>query len=143
MATGNDTYLSEMDIRIWMRDGDPAANVLLDDYEFGQEEIRTASTLAVDYWNETPPPVNTHWNVYNFPHRYHLLMGTAANLMAMAANLYRRNKLNYNVPGGGISDQDRGKEYQEASDRLWQQYKEWCAWMKKSINVSTGWGSVG
>jgi hypothetical protein len=42
MPSGNDTFLSEMDVRIFLRDLDPAANKLLDDYEFKQEEIRTA-----------------------------------------------------------------------------------------------------
>jgi hypothetical protein len=52
---GNTGYLSDLDIRIWMRDNDPDANLLIDDYEFSPEEIRTATTLAVDYWNEQPP----------------------------------------------------------------------------------------
>ena len=54
---GNAGYLSEMDVRIWLRDLDPELNKLLDDYEFGQEEIRTASTLAVDFWTEEPPNI--------------------------------------------------------------------------------------
>jgi hypothetical protein len=141
MPTGNDTFLSEMDIRIWLRDLDPAANKLLDDFEFKQEEIRTAATLAVDYWNETPPAIQGY-ELYQFPYRYNLLMGTAANLLFMAAHLYRRNQLNYNVPGGGISDQDRAKEYDAAGEKLWQQYKEWCSWKKKSLNVHQGWGQI-
>ena len=141
MPKGNDTYLSEMDVRIFLRDLDPAANTLLDDFEFGQEEIRTASTLAVDYWNETPPPIQGY-EVHTFPWRYHLLMGTSANLLFMAAHRYRRNQLDYNVPGGGISDQNKAREYDAAGDKLWTQFKEWCAQQKKSQNVHQGWGLI-
>lgn len=141
MPTGNDTYLSEMDIRIWLRDLDPAANTLLDDFEFGAEEIRTAATLAVDYWNETPPTVST-LEVYTFPFRYHLLLGTCANLFFIAANSYRRNRLDFNVPGGGISDQNKAQEYDAVGQRLWDQFKQWCAWKKKEINVHQGWGMI-
>lgn len=143
MPEGNDTYLTEMDVRIFLRDVDPAANLLLDDYEFGTEEIRTAATLAVDYWNETPPPITTtRWEWTNFPWRYNLLKGTAANLLFMAAHLYRRNKLSYQVPGGGISDQDKNVDYDNAGQRLWNEYTSWCAWNKKSQNVHRGWGSI-
>lgn len=142
MPAGNDTYLTDMDIRIWLRDKDPAANLLMDDFEFGTEEIRTASTLAVDYWNETPPPICVYDEVYRFPFRYHLLMATCANLFFIAANLYRRNKLAYQVPGGGISDQNKDAEYDGAGQRLWEQYKAWVASKKKEINIEQGFGII-
>ena len=40
--TGNKNYLTDLDVRIWLRDNDPDANVLLDSEEFDAEEIRTA-----------------------------------------------------------------------------------------------------
>jgi hypothetical protein len=141
MPTGNNTYLTELDVRIWLRDTDPAANTLLDDLEFTPEEIRTASTLAVDYWNETPPQLS-NYTVYTFPHRYHLLLGTVGNLFFIAANRYRRNQLDFTVPGGGISDQNKAPAYDEAGTRFWQQFKDWCAWQKKAENVHQGWGLI-
>lgn len=39
--TGNLNFLTDLDVRIWLRDNDPEANVLLDDFEFSPEEIRT------------------------------------------------------------------------------------------------------
>jgi hypothetical protein len=82
------------------------------------------------------------YELYKFPYRYNLLMGTTANLLFMAAHLYRRNELKYTVPGGGITDQAKAAEYDAAGERLWQQYKEWCAWKKKSLNVHQGWGQI-
>lgn len=142
MPVGNDKYLTEQDVRIFLRDNDPEANTLLDDFEFSHEEIRTAATLAVDYWNETPPPADVPWEVTNFPSRYHLLLGTVGNLMFMAANRYRRNELQYQVPGGGISDQAKSQAYDAAGMRLWQQFKDWCSWKKKSMNVHQGWALI-
>jgi hypothetical protein len=139
--SGNSGYLSEMDIRIWLRDHDPAANLLIDDFEFGQEEIRTASTLAVDAWNEEPPSI-LGYELYDFPYRYALLRGTAANLLFIAANAYRRNKLQYSVPGGAINDQDKDKEYDAAGDRLWKAYMDWVRRKKRSINIERGWGTI-
>jgi hypothetical protein len=141
--TGNVGYLSEMDVRIWLRDHDPAANLLIQDWEFGQEEIRTACTLAVDYWNEAPPNMHGAWyTLYTFPFRYHLLMATCANLLFIAANLYRRNRLPYNIPGGSVDDQAKAPDYDTAGEKLWQSYKQWVAMKKRELNTQMGWGSI-
>jgi len=140
---GNTGFISDMDVRIWLRDLDPSANLLLDDLEFGTEEIRTASTLAVDYWNERPPSLaGARYTVYTFPYRYNLLMGTSANLLFIAGNLYRRNRLPSQIPGGSVDDQNKFNEYDAAGERLWQRYKEWVALKKRELNVQRGWGTV-
>lgn len=138
---GNPGYLTDLDVRIFLRDADPAANKLLDDYEFTPEEIRTAMTLAVDFWNEEPPEIQ-RYEVHTFPHRHALLRGTAGNLLFIAANAYRRNKLNYSVPGGGVSDQDKAPDYDAAGGKLYDEFKDWVRRKKRSINMSNGWGSI-
>lgn len=137
--TGNDRYLTEMDIRIWLRDLDPEANTLLDDFEFGSEEIRTAMTLAVDKWNDTPPFIY-FYDIRTFPFRSALLTATCANLLFIAAHRYRRNDLQYSIPGGAVNDQARHKEYDVAGERLWQKYMEWVAHAKRSLNIESGFG---
>ena len=137
---GNPGYLTEQDIRIWLRDTDPEANLLIRDYEFGHEEIRTAQTLAVDYFNEASPNLTIYNFEYtNFPFRYHLLMGTAANLLFIAANRYRRNELQYNIGGGAVADQSKAPAYDTAGEKLWEQYKVWCADKKRELNIRQGW----
>jgi len=139
-AVGNSGAISEMDVRIWLRDTDPAANLLINDFEFSPEEIRTAMTLAVDYWNDLPPYLqNAHFTVNNFPFRSAFMRGTAANLLFIAAHRFRRNALKYSVPGGAISDQEKYQEYDAAGDRVWQEYKDWVARIKRAINVEQGW----
>ena len=138
---GNSGYLTDIDVRVWLRDNDPEANVLLDEFEFEPEEIRAAMTHTVDYWNETPPNVGTY-DYDRFPYRYALLRGTAANLLFMAAHRYRRNHLSYNAGGVAVDDQNKYQQYDSAGGRLWDEYKQWVTATKRSINVDLGWGTI-
>jgi hypothetical protein len=138
---GNEGFISEIDVRIFMRDSSPEANVLLGDYEFSPEEIRTAQTLCVDRWNDTPPQVG-QYTVTNFPWRYFLLMGTVANLLTIAAHGYRRNHLTYNVPGGSINDQDKAPAYDATAARLGKDFGDWLIKQKVAQNMNQGWGWV-
>jgi hypothetical protein len=141
-GTGNDTYLTELDIRIWMRDSNPEANLLLQDYEFTPEEIRTCMTLAVDKYNETPPELRGY-EIHTFPWRGELLRGTVANLLFSAAMRFRRNELQASIPGGAVNDQGKYKQYDEAGDRMWKEYTRWIVLKKRSINMEQGWGLIG
>ena len=138
---GNNSYLTEVDVRIWLRDNDPDANVLLDDFEFSSEEIRSALTHTADYWNETVLS-GGHYDYDKFPWRFHLLQGAAANLLFMAAHRYRRNSLNYSAGGVTVDDQNKYQQYDAAGARLWDEYKKWVSDMQKSINLENAWGLV-
>lgn len=139
--TGNKQYLTDVDVRIWLRDNDPDSNVLIDDFEWSSEEIRHAMTLAVDYYNETPPYVG-RYDYDKFPSRFHLLQGAAANLLFMAAHSYRRNHLNYSAGGVSVDDQNKYQQYDAAGDKLWRDYKDWVASSKKAANINAGWGTI-
>lgn len=139
--TGNNTYLTDVDVRVWLRDNDPDANLLLEDFEFETEEIRAAMTHTVDYWNETPPSVGSY-DYTRFPYRYALLRGTAANLLFMGAHRFRRNQLNYSAGGLTVDDQNKYQQYDSAGARLWEEYKAWVAQTKKSVNAEQGWGTI-
>ena len=139
-AIGNPSHITELDVRTWLRDRDPSANLLLDDYEFTPEEIRSAMNLAVDKFNETPPMLQQfHYDTTTFPYRSFFILGTAANLLYMAAHRFRRNSLNYTIPGGSVNDQEKYREYDAAGDRLMQEYTEWIVTTKRSLNMETGW----
>lgn len=146
-AIGNAGYVTEMDIRLFMRDLDPAMNYLLDDVEFSPEEIRTAMTHTVDKFNDTPPFImtpngTTGYTLNDFPFRSSLLRGTIANLLFIAAHRFRRNALKYNVPGGGVADQEKFMEYDGAGAQLWQEYNAWVAHTKRAINMEQGWAVI-
>jgi hypothetical protein len=138
---GNKRFLTDLDIRIFMRDTDPSANLLLDDLEFTAEELRTASTLAVDKWNDTPPFLQ-NFSADNFPFRSSLMLGTCANLLFIAANRYRRNDLQYNIGGGAVNDQARHTTYDEAGQRMWTQYLQWITHSKRAMNMEQGFGVI-
>ena len=138
---GNEGFISELDVRIFLRDTDPEANRLLDDLEFSPEEIRTAVTLAVDKWNETPPAINAY-TVDTFPFRYHLILQTSANLLTIAAHRYRRNRLQLQITGGVADEQNKYDAYDVAADRLTQQFNEWMRLKKTEMNARMGWGWI-
>ena len=138
---GSKTYLTDLDVRIWLRDNDPEANKLLDDYEFSPEEIRTAMTLTVDHWNDQPPYIKSY-DYDKFPYRSKLLQGTAANLLFMAAHRFRRDSLQYSAGGLTIQDQEKYQQYDNAGNGLWQQYHDWVMWNKRSLNAEQGFATI-
>lgn len=136
---GNTGFISEIDIRIFLRDNDPDANLLIKDFEFSPEELRTAQTLAVDRWNEYTPQVVTY-EVDTFPFRYHLLLQVAANLLTIAAFRFRRNSMDLSITGGVANDQNKADPYAAAADRLSAQFTEWMIRKKVEINMNQAWG---
>ena len=136
---GNDAPMTDMEVRIFLRDNDPDANLLLDDFEFSPEEIRTAMNITVDRWNDTPPDIY-RMDYDEFPYRSILLMGVASNLLAMAAHRYRRNSLAINAGGTSVNDQDKAREYDAASERLRAEYLQAIRTKKRELNCGLGWG---
>jgi len=141
MPSGSNTYLTDLDVRIWLRDNDPEANLLLDDFEFTPEEIRTAFTLTVDYWNDQPPYIR-NYDYDKFPWRSQLLEGTAGNLLYIAANRYRRNALQYSAGGLTVQDQEKYQQYDAAGQRLFEAYKDWVIRNKRSLNAEQGFATL-
>lgn len=136
---GNDAAMTDMEVRIFLRDTDPAANILLDDYEFTPEEIRTAMNITVDRWNDTPPDIY-RMDYDEFPYRSILLLGVASNLLTMAAHRYRRNSLQINAGGTAVNDQDKAREYDAAAARLRDEYLQAIRTKKRELNSELGWG---
>lgn len=141
MATGSNTFLTDLDVRTWLRDNNPEANLLIDDFEFSPEEIRTAMTLTVDYWNDQPPYIRTY-DYDKFPFRSQLLKGTAANLLFMAAHRFRRNSLPYQAGGLSIQDQEKYQQYDAAGQQLFSEYKAWVAANKWAMNAESGFATL-
>lgn len=126
-APGHSNYvLSVAEIRMTLRDVDPNGNVLIDEYEYSQEEILLAIRRCVNYWNEIPPPVGTY-KPTNFPYPYHLSIGVASVLYSMAVHQKLRNDLPYSAGGLTVQDTVKWTQYREMQDRLWQ---EWASWVK-------------
>ena len=136
---GNDCAMTDMEVRIFLRDTDPAANLLLDDFEFSPEEIRTAMNIAVDRWNDTPPDI-CRMDYDEFPYRSILLLGVASNLLSMAAHRYRRNSLAIQAGGTSVNDQEKAGQYDQAAARLRDEYLHMIRTKKRELNADMGWG---
>lgn len=139
--TGSKTFLNYTEIQDFIRDNDPEKNLLLDDLEFSPKEIEQAMTRTVDYWNEVPPPIGSY-TYTRFPYRYHLLIGTTAQLLRSAAHRYRRNELPSQISGGSHSDQAKANPYEQIGDKLWSEYRAWVTQKKYQLNMEMGWGSI-
>ena len=136
---GNDAPMTDMEVRIFLRDTDPDANILIDDLEFKPEEIRTAMNLAVDRWNDTPPDIY-RCDYDHFKYRSILLLGVAANLLFMAARRFSRNSMQINAGGTSVNDQAKAGEYDHASERLRQEFLQAIRMKKRELNAGQGWG---
>lgn len=136
---GNDAPMTDVEVRIFLRDTDPEANLLINDLEFSPEEIRTAMNLAMDRWNDTPPDIY-RMDYDHFPYRSILLLGVSANLLSMAAHRYRRNSLAINAGGTSVNDQDKSREYDQAAARLSAEFMQGIRTKKRELNSNLGWG---
>ena len=136
---GNDAPMTDMEVRIFLRDKDPVANILLDDLEFSPEEIRTAMNLAMDRWNDTPPDIY-RCDYDHFKYRSILLLGVASILLYMAARRYSRNSIQINAGGTSVNDQAKSAEYDQASERLNQEFQRAVRMKKRELNANMGWG---
>ena len=136
---GNQGFITDMDIRIFLRDN-PNTNKLLGDFEYTPEELRAAMTYTVDKWNDTPPFIS-NFRIDTFPFRWAYQVGTVAALLAMAAHKFRRDNLTYQVSGGSVDDQNKAPIYDAASAALFKEFNDWMMRTKVAINLSQAWGS--
>jgi hypothetical protein len=133
---------SMAEIRLHLRDSSPNESYLLEHLMFDDAEIALAITRPVQYWNETPPPIDNVYNTQTFPFRYHWLEGICANLFFMVAEQFRRNQLDYSAAGLSLNDQNKEANYDRAGQMRWQAYREWVRATKASMNLEGCYGQV-
>lgn len=125
------------EIRLHLRDADPADNPLLEDLQFDPAEIAAAIEYPILFWNESLPPIKQKYSTTSFPHRYHWLQAIISRLYGIAAHWYRRNRLAVQAQGGiAVDDLNKAQEYEEKSRALWEEYKEWVIMTKRSLNAA-------
>lgn len=130
------------EVRLHLRDTDPAESFLLDNLKFDDAEIAHATYLPVEEWNETPPPIGTY-NTTNFPYRYHWLMAIAGHLFLIAAEHQRANNLTYAASGVSVNDMDKAPDYEQAATRRLEQWRKWMRHKKAEINLGMAYGGIG
>ena len=133
--------LDEIRMNIW--DSSPAENLLLDDVEFGAEQIMLAITKPINYFNEVPPPLNTRFDTHNFPWREHWIAGIVGHLYEMAAAFYRRNRLQGAAGGVSIDDLNKANEYMQAAKMKLDEWRAFVLAKKVELNMAACTGEIG
>lgn len=147
-ARSNDVNLQQegppslLDIRNMMVDRDPADNSLIDRVEFSTDQVLSAITGPVQYFNEQPPPL-TLFNTRNFPFQSAWADAIVGNLLVMAAHNFRRNQLAYSAGGMSVDDKNKEGPYLAYGNQLLQGYKDFVLNKKVEINVKGFMGSIG
>jgi len=134
------TPVTADDVRMYMRDYAPN-NILLDQVQFGHEEITKAISYMTDEWNRIPPLSNDDIEVIP---KSMVTIGAAAWLMQSEAFLQLRNQASYqdgSVQGIGVDD--KHMLYLQFSRALKEEWKNSAMEWKKARNVAAGFGSVG
>jgi hypothetical protein len=130
------------EIRLHLRDSDPAESFLLDHIRFDDAEIALAIQRPVQYWNEIPPGVG-NYTTQNFPWRYHWLEAICANLFWMVAEQFRANNLQYSAAGVQVNDQDKEPNYEKAAERRQANWLDFVRRKKSEINLNSAYGGIG
>ena len=133
--------ISIAEVRLFLRDNNRDKNLLLNDYEYGDNEIVAAIMMPVNEFNETAPP-RTNYNAGNFPYRYHWIKATAGYLLESAANRFERNRLAYKADDVTIDDQAKAETYLGIASRYLDEWKTFIREEKYKMNISRGWGST-
>jgi hypothetical protein len=70
------------------------------------------------------------------------MQGTIARLQRLAAEWYRKNRLDYQAGGISVGDLSKADEYDRQADALWVQFRADVQSRKVSINMEACWGSI-
>lgn len=120
------------ELRMLMADSMDTDNPLLQDVEFGDEQILMGLWEPLQYWNQTPPPVR-RYTTQDFPWRGAWASAALGCLCRMAAHFYRRNLLK----GIPITDRAKEHEYMAEYQRRWDDWRVFVANKKAEINLAS------
>ena len=128
------TKLTEQDIRIFLMDK-KELNPLLRGVRWSTEDIDQAISRCVDYYNETPPILDSFIPA-NFPFRYILLMGVSGHLLKSASINEANNQLNYSADGVTVQDKDKAEIFAKLGSIMWDEFKTKVLDRKIALNLS-------
>lgn len=127
--------ITVMDVRLAVMDTSVEMNTLLDDLEFSDMMILNAVERAMDEWEETPPRLARRFNATNFPFREHLIKGAVGYLLQSVMYRYMRNRMQYSAAGLTFDKNDKGATYLQLAQMARQEWKNFIAAMKTSMNM--------
>lgn len=110
-------------------------NELIGKEEIGREEIASAIEDTVEDFNAIDPP-GYIYNIWNFPDRECLIIGTMGKLLLSGAVLHWRNQLSYSAGGLTVSTHDMGPHYERIGNQLLARFEQRADLKKRQINVN-------
>lgn len=134
--------VTPMDVRLAVMDTSPEMNSLLDDLEYSDMMIMNAVERCIDEWEETPPRLQRHFDATTFPFREHLIKGAVGYLLQSVMYRYMRNRMQYNAAGISLDKNAQGAVYLQLSQSARQEWKNFVAAMKTSMNMDEVMGVV-
>jgi hypothetical protein len=110
-------------------------NDLLQQVEFSSDDIVNAMIRPVSLFNSTPPKLKRRtFTVATFPYYDEWVLGTASELLRIAAFHYTRNKLLSQHGGISGDEKQRDRDYLQLSELYRREYKNWIYLEKDTWN---------
>lgn len=116
-------------------------NILLDNVQFEEEDIRDATKFAIAEYNAMTPLTNVVED--NFPNDWILLMGITAHLMMSEMFLQLRNHATYN--DGDITNigvDDKFGFYNQLAAQIKSDWKSAAQKVKQNLNMEGAYDSL-
>lgn len=130
------------EVRALIRDSSIVENELLNERQFGIEEIAQAAVETVYKWNNTPPFLG-ELDTRNFCSRTIYLAGIKCYLFSMLVEWYRKNRLPYSAGGVSVDDMGRLQEYMIAVQKEEQELTVMIQRTKAALNLASAFGKIG
>ena len=132
--------LDEASIRMFLMDK-KELNPLLRGVRWSTDDIDQAINRCVDFYNETPPFINS-FSPSTFPYRYTLLIGVAGHLLKSASINEASNELQYAADGVTVQDKDKADVFAKLGSMFWDEFKDKVTNVKVANNISAAFGSA-
>lgn len=116
-------------------------NYLLPGEELTDTQINIAMALTVADWNSTPP--TDSMTVDSFTYKHILMSGTLYRCFQGLTALLARNTFAFTDGGLSIPLEERSQLYQMLAAMFLADYNTNMTKVKISINIDSGWGSMG
>jgi len=127
-------------VRSYLKDY-PKLNELLEDYENDDKFLESAVKMTVSMYNSVPPFIG-NVTVENFPSDYFLIIGSVMSALRSAGIWYSRNRLSYSDGGISLQYKDKTGEYEGILRDLANQFDNWLAKYKLSVNMEGFYGTL-
>lgn len=122
-------------LRLYIRDKKELNRLLLGEFESDDSELRMAIVMALEDWNNTPPPIG-RVTLVTHPAKHLLLMGAALHALRGAGLWHSREHMPSSDGGTSADDHAKAGEYQAWISAIAQEYETKKQDYKVSANIN-------